>query len=117
MRYPTLRYGNPEEMKFYAQGVPMKDLARRLRRSERSVRDWMTGKKKVPWWVPELLRLQHQESTERLRQMGLTRSVLRLGIVQADVIAFPARPQPLELVQDAPAADLDPYTLPLFSTV
>lgn len=116
MRYPTLRYGNPEEMRFYAQGVPMKDLARRLRRSERSVRDWLTGKKKVPWWVPELLRLQHQEHLERHRQMGFTRSSHRLGVVQAEVIAFPARPEPLELVLDAPAADLDPYTLPLFST-
>lgn len=111
MRYPNLRYGNPTEFQFYVQGVPIKDIAKKLRRSERSVKDWLEGKKKVPWWVPEVLRLQHGEHQERLRQMGITGYRGRLGLVSAAVIAFPARPE----IQDEPAAITDPYTLPLFN--
>lgn len=40
MRYPNLRYGNPEEMRFYTQGLTSKEIAKHLRRSERSVNGW-----------------------------------------------------------------------------
>lgn len=99
MRYPNLRYGNPNEMAYYAQGVPVKDLAKRLRRSERSVRDWLAGNKKVPWWIPELLRLQRLEAVERHRQMGFGKLQPKLGVVTGGVIqlhqAKPA-PDPIE---------------------
>lgn len=111
MRYPNLRYGNPNQLAFYAQGIPVKDLAKRLRRSERSVKDWLDGKKKVPWWVPEIVRFQHIEHYERLRQMGMTSQRGKLGLVSADVIDFPARP----ILQDELVVDTDPYTLPLFN--
>lgn len=39
MRFPNLRYGNPTEFAHYAMGIPLKDLARTLRRDERTVRD------------------------------------------------------------------------------
>lgn len=68
MRYPNLRYGNPTELNYYALGVPLAVLARRLRRDKRTVHDWMTGKARVPWWVPEILRLQQMESREMMRQ-------------------------------------------------
>ncbi|SFD39769.1 hypothetical protein SAMN05216204_1247 [Massilia yuzhufengensis] len=71
MRYPNLRYGNPAEFTFYALGVPLPVLARRLRRDERTVRDWLWCRSRVPWWVPELLRLQHLEAELRHRHMGL----------------------------------------------
>lgn len=69
MRYPNLRYGNPTEMAYYAAGIPIPTLARRLRRDERTVKDWLAGKKRVPWWVPEVLRLQHKEAQDLTRQM------------------------------------------------
>jgi hypothetical protein len=69
VRYPNLRYGNPTELAFYAVGVPLADLARRLRRDERTVRDWINGRTRVPWWVPELLRLKRLEADLRHRQM------------------------------------------------
>lgn len=72
MRYPNLRYGNPNEFAYYVQGVPVKDVARRLRRSERSVKNWLDGKEKVPWWIPELLRLQRLEHAHIMRQMNMT---------------------------------------------
>ncbi|WP_348533504.1 helix-turn-helix domain-containing protein [Herbaspirillum sp. 3R11] len=48
MRYPNLRYGNPNEFAYSVQGVPVKDVARRLRRSERSVKNWLNGWRYVP---------------------------------------------------------------------
>ena len=65
MRYPNLRYGNPTEFQYYAMGRPLKDLSRTLRRDERTIRDWLTGRAKVPWWVPEIMRLRRFEA--RLR--------------------------------------------------
>jgi hypothetical protein len=88
VRYPNLRYGNPTEMAYYAMGVPLPDLARRLRRDERTVRDWLTGRARVPWWVPEILRLKRMEADIRHRQMGFGALAPRLGIVGADVIAL-----------------------------
>lgn len=88
MRYPNLRYGNPTEFAYYAMGVPLADLARRLRRDERTVRDWLSGRTRVPWWVPELLRLKRMESDLRHRQMGMGALPARLGVVGAEVIAL-----------------------------
>lgn len=69
MRYPNLRYGNPAEFAFYATGIPLPELARRLRRDERTVRDWLSGRARVPWWVPEILRLKRMEAELRHRHM------------------------------------------------
>jgi hypothetical protein len=91
MRYPNLRYGNPQEMAYYSQGIPLSDLARRLRRSERSVHDWLSGRSKVPWWVPELMRLQAWERADRLRQMNMTPMIKKLGLRTAEII--PLHPQ------------------------
>ncbi|ADJ63872.1 conserved hypothetical protein [Herbaspirillum seropedicae SmR1] len=86
---PNLRYGDRDEFVFYADGKSPKTLARMLRRSERSVKDWLDGKSKIPWWVPELLRLRQMEARERHRQMGFTSLPRRLAIVSGDVIQFP----------------------------
>lgn len=71
MRYPNLRYGNPTEFAYYVAlhygGV--KGIAKLLRRSERSVSDWLNQKKKIPWWVPEILRLIQMENDQIRRQM------------------------------------------------
>jgi len=93
MRYPNTRYGCPGTMEYYAQGRTIKELAKHLKRSERTVKDWMEGKKKIPFWVPELLRLQHKEHIEMLRQMNLKPLRLKLGIVghNATIIEFPNR--------------------------
>jgi hypothetical protein len=82
MKYPNLRYGNPQAMHHYAQGIPLKQLAHKLRRSERAVSDWLKGTKKVPFWVPELLRLQAMEHDHIIYQMGIQPLRKKLGIVQ-----------------------------------
>ena len=82
VRFPNLRYGNPEEFRFYAQGLSLKELSRRLRRDERTIRDYLSGTKRVPWWVPEVMRLQHMEHAERMRQMGMRPVMRRLGLLK-----------------------------------
>lgn len=85
MRYPNLRYGNPTEFAYYAMGRPLKDLAKSLRRDERTVRDWLSGRARVPWWVPEIMRLRRMELELRQRQMfghlESVRNAKRLGVV------------------------------------
>src|SRR3990172_3645456 len=89
MRFPNLRYGSPDDLKFYAQGMKVKELAKRLRRSERSVKDWLSGAKKVPWWIPEILRLQHMAHCEMMHQMRMKPARKQLGIVSGNVLKFP----------------------------
>ena len=84
MRFPNLRYGNPNEFVYYASFIPTKErvqrLARQLRRSDRTIRDWLSGEKRIPWWVPEIMRLQYMEHCERMRQMNM-KQPRRLGVV------------------------------------
>ncbi|WP_061540140.1 hypothetical protein [Collimonas fungivorans] len=81
MKYPNLRYGNPQAMKHYTQGIPLAQLAHKLRRSERAVSDWLKGTRKVPFWVPELLRLQAMEHDHIIDRMGV-QPKQKPGIVQ-----------------------------------
>lgn len=89
MRYPNTRYGNPTELRYYTQGLSAKEIARQLKRSEKSVTEWLNGNRKIPFWVPELLRLRHMEADLRMRQMGFGEQKRRLGIVNGAVIDFP----------------------------
>src|SRR5450830_301812 len=88
MRYPSSRYGNPVEFQYYAQGQPASEIAKRLKRDKRTVQRWLNGKQKMPWWIPEILRLQRLEYDLWMHQTGLGRMRTKLGIASADVIAF-----------------------------
>jgi hypothetical protein len=95
VRYPNLRYGNPTELAYYAIAWPLPDLARMLRRDERTVRDWIKGRTRVPWWVPEILRLKRLESDLRHRQMFWAvpdkKPLTKLGVVtETGAIVGPA---------------------------
>ncbi|WP_353154237.1 hypothetical protein [Herminiimonas fonticola] len=89
MQYPNTRYGNPEELRYYTQGIPIKDIARRLKRSEKSIKQWLSLEKKIPYWVPELLRLWSMERNLILRQMGFTEQKLKLGLISGNIYGFP----------------------------
>jgi hypothetical protein len=71
MRYPNRRYGNPSEFAYYVatHGEGIKGVARTLRRDERTILRWLNQTHRLPWWVPEILRLQRMESAEVVRQM------------------------------------------------
>lgn len=90
MRYPNLRYGNPTEFAYYCMGRTNASVAKTLRRDERTVRDWLSGRSKLPWWVPEIMRLKRAELVERQRQMfgaiGDQKRLSALGIVQPDAV-------------------------------
>jgi hypothetical protein len=91
MRYPNLRYAHANELQFYGQGIPLKELAKRLRRSEKSVTAWLNGDRKVPYWVPELLRLQRMEHMERMRQMGMMSDFNRRAYAGKHLVFFSSR--------------------------
>lgn len=91
MRYPNTRYGNPEELRYYTQGLSIKVIAKDLKRSEKSVKAWLDGERKIPFWVPELLRLRHMERDLTMRQMGFGDQRLKLGLVSGTIINFPER--------------------------
>lgn len=110
MRYPNRRYGNPSAMQHYALwygDVPA--LAKALKRSERSVRDWLSGAAKVPWWIPEIMRLQKLEHDLMVYQMTGRQVAARLGVVSdSTVVDAGARFRP---VQPLPAAHAAPAAL------
>ena len=93
MRYPNRRYGNPTAMAHYAMWYgDIKSLAKALKRSERSVKDWLACRAKVPWWVPEIMRLQQMEHNNMVYQMTGRQVAARLGeVVGGQVIDAGAR--------------------------
>ncbi len=93
MRYPTLRYGNPNELQFYLLGTTVCDVARRLRRSERTIENWLAGRERLPFWVPELLRLQKMESDLRMQQMRMRPVAAKLGIAAPDATLIEFKPR------------------------
>lgn len=89
MRFPNQRYGDPEHLKFYTQGWTLKQIAKHLKRDEKTIGRWLKGQQKMPWWVPELLRLERYEKHHQLRYMGIDRPLAKLGIVSGKVLEFP----------------------------
>lgn len=106
MRYPNQRYGKAAELAYYAMGRTSAELARMLRRDERTVKDWLSGRSRVPWWAPEVLRLRRMEAEHRHHQMGFGPLRRSLGLVTGDVIELrrPEKEKPqtngLRLVDD-----------------
>jgi hypothetical protein len=91
----------------------VRTLARSLRRDERTVKDWLSAKKKVPFWVPELLRLRHMEACELNRQMRVYGPKAVLGVVRGDVIELAAQPgQSMKKPQSVTALRLDDFDQP-----
>jgi hypothetical protein len=91
----------------------IKALARSLRRDERTVKDWLTAKKKVPFWVPELLRLRHMEACDINRQMGIYGPKAIMGVVRGEVIELAAQPgQNMKKPQPITALRLDDFDTP-----
>ena len=103
MQYPNRRYGNPAAMRHYAMWYgSTKELARALKRSEKSVRDWLSGRARVPWWVPEIMRLQQMEHNDTARQITGRQVGARLGLVAASGSVIDAGPR-LRPRSDVPA--------------
>ncbi|WP_218164167.1 hypothetical protein [Burkholderia ubonensis] len=112
MRYPNLRYGKHEEFRHYVGHRSVADVARELRRTERSVSDWLSGRQRVPFWVPELLRLKAFEHWQIVREMtwAMQNAKAAAAACANRAAAFPCAANDADfgrprLVQPAPAAD------------
>ena len=66
-------------------------MAKRLKRSEKSINNYLLYKTKMPWWIPELLRLQRMEAVERTRQMRMTPIIKRYNLKTGQIINFRMR--------------------------
>jgi hypothetical protein len=87
MQYQNRRYGNPATMEHFAMWYgSTAALAKALRRSERSVNDWLTGRARVPWWVPEIMRLQKMEHDAMVYQMTGRQVAARLGVATTGAV-------------------------------
>lgn len=71
MYHPNRRYGNPAALRALTAGLSIKEVARLLHRHPRTVKDWITERRPMPYWVAELLELRHQAALASLRQMGI----------------------------------------------
>lgn len=88
MRYPNRRYAHPDELRYYMRSMTPAQLAAYLKRDERTVKNWLSGAVRCPWWVPELLRLRAYEVHNQLRQMGIDQKLGRLGIVKKSQVLY-----------------------------
>ncbi|MYM67284.1 hypothetical protein GTP45_10625 [Pseudoduganella sp. FT55W] len=109
MRYPNLRYGNPTEFAYYVMcyGDDIPAVARLLRRDERTVRDWLSGRQRVPFWVPELMRLRRFETDVYMRQNSHRRAPA-LGVVTHEAQLEIRRPD-VKKPQSVTALRLDDF--------
>jgi len=91
MKSPNRRYGNPDEFAYYVVGVPIKTIARELMRDGRTVRDWLSRRRKIPYWVPELLRLRDDARAAMVYAMTAA-AYQRPRIPTAQQVSTPATP-------------------------
>ncbi|WP_343549433.1 hypothetical protein [Ralstonia sp.] len=93
MKAHDRKWGHVEEFELYAH-APDPALARALRVTPATLRAWRSGRRPIPWWVPELLRLRAWQRDADMRAMGYR----RMGIVKsgstAAVYTLPTRLQP-----------------------
>ena len=84
-------YASYHEFQFQCQGRPTWAIAQMTRRSVRTIERYLSGTQKIPWWIPEILRLQDQEYFDRTRQQGFNPIRKKLGIVTGELIEFPVK--------------------------
>ena len=63
------RWGNANEFRYYCRGLPTRTIATIVRRTERTVRDWISGNRPTPAWAVELVRLRELERQHVLQQI------------------------------------------------
>lgn len=61
MKNPSRRWISANEFEKHASGLPRKQLCRLLRRCDRTIRDWQSGRRPIPSWTVETLRLHKIE--------------------------------------------------------
>ena len=64
-------WANPVEFEYYAMGLSDKVLCRLFGRCGRTVRDWRSGRRPIPSWTVEVLKLEVLEYREMLHRLRL----------------------------------------------
>lgn len=59
----------------------------------------------MPWWIPELLRLQRMEYAERMRQMRMTPIIKRYDLSTAAITNFRVRKKTVATSNQSEVAD------------
>lgn len=69
MYKPSRRWVSITEFESLSSGLPRKYLCSLLRRCDRTIRDWQAGRRPIPAWTVQALRLHQLETTEAYRDM------------------------------------------------
>lgn len=69
MKNPSRRWVSPTEFDKYTSGLPRKHLSRLLRRCDRTIRDWQTGRRPIPAWTIDTLRMHGLDAIRAYREI------------------------------------------------
>lgn len=69
MKNPSRRWVSAVEFERHTSGLPRKFLCRLLRRCDRTIRDWQTGRRPIPAWTIETLKVYEFERTLAWQQI------------------------------------------------
>lgn len=69
MHKPSRRWVSITEFESLTSGLPRKHLCRLLRRCDRTIRDWQTGRRPIPAWTTDTLRMHRLETTAAYLEM------------------------------------------------
>ncbi|SOZ97610.1 hypothetical protein CBM2626_A120007 [Cupriavidus taiwanensis] len=69
MKNPSRHWVSIVEFERHATGLPRKTLIRLLRRCDRTIRDWQAGRRPIPAWTIDTLRVHRLEVTQIYREM------------------------------------------------
>lgn len=95
------RWASPAEFEYYAQGLKPEYLRKILRRGDRTLRDWRSGRRPIPMWAVGVLRLHFLETRQAFFEMtGKTAPAPRL-VASAGPVAVPVASVPLAAVKAA----------------
>jgi hypothetical protein len=87
MKAHDRKWGQLGEFELYAH-APDNVLAVGLRVTPATIRAWRSGKRPIPWWVPELLRLRLWQFDAEMRAAGYRRMGIATSVQSAQVYTF-----------------------------
>lgn len=64
----------------YTEGISMSTVGKILHRTDRTVRDWKSGRRKIPDWAMAVLRVNFLEQRLIQEQMVLAAQLVRLDV-------------------------------------
>jgi len=69
MKNPSRRWVSAVEFEKHTAGLPRKHLCRLLRRCDRTVRDWQSGRRPIPAWTIDTLRMNSVDAIRAYRDI------------------------------------------------